>query len=99
MSPDDLARIKPTSDQLVIHLRPGVQETKYGIILPPSAQQITQYGDILAIGPDCTLVQLGQVVLIPLHAGTELCWLKNTPVLLVKESDLLAIVESPDDIT
>ena len=93
MSPDELPRIKPSGALTLIHLRPGIQETPHGIILPPSAQQITQYGDILATGPDCKLCQPGQLALIPLHAGTEVCWLKNTPVLLVPEADLLAILE------
>lgn len=92
MKPSDLPRVKPVGDYCVIHMRPGVQETPHGIILPPSAQQITTYGDILATGPDCT-VEVGQLGLVPLHGGIELCWLANTPVLLVKESELLGVVD------
>lgn len=96
LSMDFFDRFRPTADLLVVWLDPGKQITKGGIILPPDAQQIRQHGNVLSTGPDVTLVAKGQKVLLPIHCGTDLGSMKNTPVLLVHEKDLLAVLESSD---
>lgn len=91
-----MPNLHPTSNLVLVHLRPGAQETPSGLILPPSAQQITQTGDVLAVGPSTTLTRPGDLVLVGLHSGTHVRWQQNTPVLLIPEPDILAIL-SPDD--
>ena len=64
MSPE-LSTIHPTGNLLLVHLRPGVQQTASGIIIPANAQQITQWGDILATGPEAAAIcSPGQLVLV-----------------------------------
>ena len=93
MSPE-LSTIHPTGNLLLVHLRPGVQQTASGIIIPANAQQITQWGDILATGPEAaTVCSPGQLVLVGLHAGTHVTWHQNTPVILVSLDDCLALLE------
>ena len=92
---DLIARAHPTGSRVLVHLDPGLQETPNGIILPPDAQQITRHGLILAVGPDQYTVSPGDRILIELHAGTEVGWLKNTPVLLVEAKDIVAILSQP----
>lgn len=94
---DYFNRFHPVGDRLVVHLDCGSQITKSGLILPPDTQQIRQHGTVLSTGPDVTLVAPGQKVLLPLHCGTSLGDLQNTPVLLVFEKDLLAILEPSSD--
>lgn len=92
MEPTDLPKLHPTADRLVVWMDPGVQETPSGLIIPPQAQQITQTGLVLAVGPDVKNVVLSDRVLVGLHAGTHLTWKQNTPVLLVHESELIAVL-------
>lgn len=92
MTPADLDRIHPTAARVVVHLDPGAQETPGGLIIPPQYQQITQHGRVCACGPDCTLVGVQSTVLLDLNAGTRLGWLDNTPVLLVDEADIQAVL-------
>lgn len=91
----NVLRMRPSADRVIVHLRPGVQETPSGIILPPDAQQITQYGDVISVGPDQTLVRPGDIVLLNLHCGIQLCDHLNTPVLLVESKDIQAILQLP----
>lgn len=94
----DLSALRPTGNLVLVHLRPGLQETPSGLIIPPQSQQITQHGDVIATGPACTAVSPGDLVLVPLHGGTHVTWTQNTPVLLIPEPDLLAILD-PDDLS
>jgi co-chaperonin GroES (HSP10) len=92
MNLQDLPRLRPTANRLLVHLRPGAQETPGGLIIPPQAQQITQNADVLAIGPDVKHVAVGDLLLLDLHCGTQLCWKQNTPVLMIKETDIQAVL-------
>lgn len=94
MTPNDLSLIHPTGDLVLVHLDPGLQITPAGLIIPPSAQQITQTGLVLAVGPDVpvTDIPVGSTVLIDLHCGTHVCWQANTPVLLVPLPNIQAVL-------
>jgi len=76
------------------------ERTASGIILPETAKEKPQEGTIIAVGPgrrddDGKLVpmdvKLGDVVLYAKYAGTEIK-LEDKKVLILKESDILAIV-------
>lgn len=90
---EEVQHFVPTADRVIVHLRPGVQETPSGLIIPPDSQQITQYGDVLAVGPDQKLVSPGDLVLLNLHCGIHLCDHLNTPVLLVESTDIQAVLD------
>ena len=94
MTEQELPRLKPTGDRVIVWLNPGVQETAGGIIIPPMAQQITQTGRILAVSEDVSEpIAVGQTVMIDLHCGTHLCWKQNTPVLMVETAHVQAILD------
>ena len=93
--------LKPLGDRLVI--KPIEQEdvTSGGIILPETAKEKPQEGEVLAAGPGKLddsgkrvpmEVQVGDRVLYAKYAGTEIK-LESDKVLILKESDVLAVVE------
>ena len=93
--------LKPLGDRLVI--KPIEQEdvTLGGIILPETAKEKPQEGEVLAAGPGKLddsgkrvpmEVQVGDRVLYAKYAGTEIK-LESDKVLILKESDVLAVVE------
>lgn len=93
--------LKPLGDRVVI--KPIEQEdvTAGGIMLPDTAKEKPQKGEILAVGPgnhnDAGVrveldVKVGDVVMYAKYAGTEIK-LDGEKILVLRESDILAIVE------
>ncbi len=90
--------IRPLSDRVV--LKPVVAEdkTKEGIILPDTAKDKPQEGEVVAIGPGRMEegkrvepeVKLGDRVIYSKYSGTEIK-LDGEEYLIVRESDILAV--------
>ena len=92
--------IKPLFDRVVIKNVEAEETTKSGIILTSSAKEKPQMAEILAVGPggmvdgkDVTMqVEVGQKVIYSKYAGTEVK-LDGQEVIIVRQSDILAVVE------
>jgi chaperonin GroES len=92
--------IKPLGDRVVVEPVEREQTTASGIILPETAKEKPQEGNVLAIGPGRRDdsgkrlemdVATGDKVLFAKYAGTEIK-LGDQKLLILKESDILAIV-------
>ena len=95
------SKLKPLGDRVVIKPTPREEMTKSGIVLPDTAKEKPQEGEIIAVGPGRTLddgkreamdVQVGQKVLYAKYAGTEFK-VDGEELLIVSQKDILAIVE------
>ena len=94
-------KLKPLSDRVVIAQTEAETKTDGGILLPDSAKEKPQQGKVVAVGPGTMLddgswnklsVKKGDQVYYGKYAGTEIeIGLKK--YVIVKESDILAIVE------
>jgi chaperonin GroES len=93
--------LRPLSDRLVVEPQEKEEKTASGIILPETAKEKPQKGTVLAAGPGRTDdngkriemdVKTGDVVLYVRFAGTEVK-INDRKLLILKESDVLAIVE------
>ena len=93
--------LKPLGDRVVVEPAEKEERTASGIILPETAKEKPQEGEILAVGPGRRDdqgkvvpmdVKKGDIVLYAKYAGTEVK-LEDKKVLILKESDILAIVE------
>jgi chaperonin GroES len=93
--------LKPLGDRVVIEPIEQEEVTAGGIMLPDTAKEKPQKGKILAVGPGTRNdagervaldVSVGDVVLFAKYAGTEIK-LDGSKVLVLRESDILAIVE------
>ncbi len=93
--------LKPLGDRLVIEPLEQEEITASGIVLPETAKEKPQKGSVLAAGPGArddqgrriTMdVQVGDTVLFAKYAGTEIK-LDGKKLLILKETDVLAIVE------
>jgi chaperonin GroES len=95
-------KLKPLGDRLVVKPKETEETTASGIILPETAKEKPQQGEVLAVGPgrrdedgdriDMDVV-VGDIVLYAKYAGTEIK-VDGDKLLILKESDVLAIVES-----
>ena len=93
--------LRPLADRLVIEPLEKEEKTASGIILPETAKEKPQEGTVLAAGPGRIDddgkripmdVKTGDVVLYAKYAGTEVK-IDDRKLLILKESDILAIVE------
>ena len=93
--------LKPLHDRVVV--KPLDQETKSkgGIIIPDTAKEKPQEGEIIAIGPGRILddgkreamdVKPGQKVLYAKYAGTEFK-VDGDELLILSQKDILAVVD------
>ena len=94
-------KLKPLGDRVVVEPVEQEEKTASGIILPESAKEKPQKGVIIAAGPgrygdeDERIpmdVKEGDKVLYAKYAGTEIK-INDKKLLILKESDILAIVE------
>ena len=93
-------KLKPLSDRIVIKACEAEETTASGIILPDTAKEKPQEGEVVAVGPgkvnDSGVVikmslKKGDKVLYGKYSGTELT-ISGTDYLIMKESDIFGIV-------
>ena len=94
-------KFRPLHDRVVVKRVEQEERTKGGIIIPDTAKEKPQEGDVIAVGPggrneDGELIPLdvkaGDRVLFGKWSGTEVK-IDGEELLIMKESDLLGIVE------
>jgi chaperonin GroES len=94
--------LRPLGDRLIVEPIEKEKMTASGIVLPETAKEKPQEGKVLAIGPgqrdeDGKRIPMdvkeGDRVLFAKYAGTEVKLEANRKVLVLRESDILAIVE------
>jgi len=94
-------KIKPLSDYLLIEPLEGETKLPSGIVIPDTAKEKPQEGKVLSVGPgrrDDTGnivpmgIKAGDIVMYKKWGGTEIK-IEGKDLLLVKEEDILAIIE------
>lgn len=87
--------IKPLADRVVIRPAQAEEKTASGIIIPDTAKEKPQRGEVLAAGagkPDEPMtLKVGDNVLYGKYSGTELT-VDGEDVLIMRESDVFAII-------
>lgn len=93
--------IKPLFDNVLVRPVEAEQKTKSGIYLPETAKEKPQVGEIMAVGDGAVdengkktpmIVKVGMKVMYTKWGGNEVK-VENEEWKLVKQTDLLAIVE------
>ncbi|MFD1066902.1 co-chaperone GroES [Oceanobacillus locisalsi] len=91
--------IKPLGDRVVIKLVEQEETTASGIVLPDSAKEKPQEGEVIAVGAGrvengerVTLeVSEGDHIIFSKFAGTEVNY-AGTEYLILRENDILAVI-------
>jgi chaperonin GroES len=93
-----MAKIEPLQDRVVIKPLPKEEVSKGGIVLPDTAKEKPQEGEIIAVGPGklsedgkrmAMEVKVGDKVIYSKYAGTEFK-LDDEELVIMRESDILA---------
>lgn len=92
--------IKPLGDRVVVKPLAQEEKTKSGIVLPDTAKEKPQQGEVLAVGSGRTLenglkvaleVKVGDKVIFSKYAGTEIK-IDGQEVIILNERDIHAII-------
>lgn len=95
-------KLQPLGDRVVVEREEASQTTAGGIVLPDTAKDKPQKGKVLAVGEgrvnkdgkrQALQVQVGDAVLFTSWAGDEFKVEGDKKVLLMREDDILAVVE------
>ena len=93
-------QLKPLADRVVVRPLEKDEVTKSGLVLPETAKERPQEGEVTAVGPGRYLedgtrlameVQVGQTVLYAKYAGTEYK-VDDQEYLILRETDVLAVI-------
>src|ERR1700761_6531068 len=96
------SKFRPLHDRVVVKRIDAEEKTKGGIIIPDTAKEKPQEGEVLAVGPGARdesgkLVSLGLKVgdgiLFGKWSGTEIK-LDGQDLLIMKESDVMGVIEN-----
>jgi len=93
--------LRPLHDHVVVKRLDPDEEMQGGIIIPDTAKEKPQEGEVLAVGPGklqdngsrrALVVEVGNRVLFGKYAGTEVT-IDGEELLILRESDLHGVVE------
>jgi chaperonin GroES len=95
-------KIRPINDRILVLRIEGNQKTAGGIIIPDTAKEKPQEGEVVAVGPGKVAddgkrtppeVKVGDRVLFSKYAGTEIK-IDDVEHVFMREDDILAIMGS-----
>ena len=93
-------KFRPLHDRVVLRRLEGEEKTKGGIIIPDTAKEKPQEGEIIAVGPGARDengkrvepdVKAGDRILFGKWSGTEVK-IDGEDLIIMKESDVLGVV-------
>jgi chaperonin GroES len=98
-------KFRPLGDRVVVRRLAEDQKSPGGIIIPETAQEKPQEGEVIAVGPGAwndmgkrvvPEVKAGEFVLFGKWSGSEVK-IDGEELLIMKESDLLGVLEARRD--
>jgi len=101
LSQEEDMKFRPLHDRLVVRRIEAEEKTAGGVIIPDTAKEKPQEGEVLAVGPGSRNekgeivpleVKVGDRILFGKWSGTEIR-LEGEDLLIMKESDVLGIIE------
>jgi chaperonin GroES len=94
--------LKPLDDRIVVRPNEAEQTTVSGLVIPDTAKEKPQQGEVLAAGPGRRSEQTGEVIPLDVKVGDTVVYSKyggteitvsGEDVLILSSRDVLAVVE------
>lgn len=95
-------KIRPLHDRVVVRRKEEEETTAGGIVLPGSAKEKPNQGEVIAVGSGKVLdngdtrpldVKIGDVVVFGKYAGSDTIEVDGEELVILSESDIKAVVE------
>ena len=96
------SKFRPLHDRVVVRRVESEEKTKGGIIIPDTAKEKPQEGEVIAVGPgardengqvQALDVKVGDRILFGKWSGTEVR-IDGEDLLIMKESDIMGVIET-----
>jgi len=96
-----MPKLKPLNDKIIVKPIKQEEVTKAGIVLPQTAEEKPEKGEVIAVGPG-KLLENGQRAKMEVKVGDKVIFKKYSPdeikvddkeYLIISEEDILAIIE------
>ncbi len=93
-------KFRPLHDRVVVRRIEGDQKTAGGIIIPDTAKEKPQEGEVIAVGPGAR-DEAGKIIALDVKAGDRVLFgkwsgtevkLDGEELLIMKESDIMGVV-------
>jgi chaperonin GroES len=93
-------KVQPLSDRILVKRLDAVEEKRGGIIIPDTAKEKPQQGEVIAVGPGKLTeegkrvpieVHKGARVLLGKYAGTEVK-IDGIEYIILREDDILGVI-------
>ncbi len=94
-------KIQPLADRVVVKQLEAESKTKGGIVLPDTAKEKPQEGEVVAVGKGKVLdngsiqpleVKVGDRILYGKYSGSEITTKDGQELMIMREEDILAII-------
>jgi chaperonin GroES len=96
-------KIRPLHDRVVVRRKEEEEKTAGGILLPGSAKEKPNEGEVVAVGTGRVLesgevravdVKVGDVVVFGKYAGSDTIEVDGQELVILSESDIKAVIEA-----
>lgn len=98
-----MVNFKPLGDRVLVKRVKEEEKTKGGIIIPDTAKEKPQEGEVIAVGPGARdedgerikmELEVGDRILFGKWSGTEVT-IDGQELLIMKESDVMGVISAP----
>lgn len=95
-------KIRPLHDRVVVRRKEEEETSAGGIVLPGSAKEKPNQGEVIAVGNGKVLdngevraldVKIGDVVVFGKYAGSDTIDVEGEELVILSESDIKAVIE------
>lgn len=94
-------KLQPLADRVVLKQLEAEETTKSGIVLPGKEKEKPQQAEVIAVGPGGVVdgkdvkmeVKKGDHVIYSKYAGTEVKMDEDVEYIIVRQSDILAVIK------
>ena len=95
-------KLQPLEDRVVVRTAEAEEKTTSGLVIPDTAKEKPQQGEVLAVGPGRRSEQSGEIIPLDIkvgdtviyskYGGTEVKW-GGEEYLVLSARDVLAVIE------
>ena len=88
--------LQPLEDRIVVRASEGESKTASGLVIPDTAKEKPQEGEVLAVGPGRRSEQTGEIIPIDVKVGDTVVYSKYGGTEITVEGDDVLILTSRD---
>jgi chaperonin GroES len=89
-------KLQPLEDRIVVRPSKSEETTASGLVIPDTAKEKPQQGEVLAVGPGRTSEQTGNVIPLNISVGDKVVYSKYGGTEIAVEGEDLLILSSRD---